>query len=518
MRRRDFLKNLGMVAGGPILLNGLGLSVLGRSSLFGFLGEESDRVLVLVQLNGGNDGLNTVIPLNQYDPLANARPSIVIPPNQIIPVTDTVGFHPSLTGLKSLYDDGRLGIVHSVGYPDQNRSHFRSIEIWSSGSPADEIWNTGWAGRFLDQQYPGYPTDYPTPMDPDPFAISMGFQVSETCQGSAANFAIALNNPFSPANLWEWEGNEYEGTLYGYEYEYVQGAIAMTNKYTERIAAAANSGANAATYPDTGLAEQLKNVALLISGGLKTRVYTVSLGGFDTHAGQAFFENPGVGTHADLLKVLSDAIKAFEDDLKAQGLDHRVLGMTFSEFGRQIKENGSLGTDHGTAAPMILFGACTEGKILGDNPVIPANVGAQEGVPMQFDFRDVYGTVLTDWLGVDEASVQAMLYPEFQHLPMLDCGNPISSLQELGEGEIDLSHFPNPFSHTATIRFSGTGEWLRLSVFDALGHEIRVLAEGRYGRGPQEFTFNASSLPAGNYYCRLQLGRRQKTMLMVKVG
>lgn len=520
MNRRSFIKNLGMAVGGPMMLNGLGLSPLTRSFLTNFLGE-TDKILVLVQLNGGNDGLNTLIPLDQYDKLKNARGSILIPENQILPLTGTLGFHPQMTGMKSLFDEGKIGIIQSVGYPDQNRSHFRSLEIWASGSPSNQFWNTGWAGRYLDGEAPGYPIGYPNATAPHPFAISMGYLVSETCQGDVANYAVALTDPFSPSNLAEWDGNEYTGTLYGYEYDYVRNAIAMTNQYSEKIAQAANLGNNIVEYPDTQLAQQLKNVALLASGGLQTRIYTVSLGGFDTHGGQASFENPSFGTHGNLLKTLSDAIKAFQDDLSALGLEDRVLGMTFSEFGRQIRENGSLGTDHGTAAPMFLFGACTQGLIVGDNPQIPANVSPQEGVSMQFDFRDVYGSILMDWFGMTQENAGNMLYPGFQPMSVLGCSNISSAPEPMWNGavrEIDLEVFPNPFTDTAFVRFYCGNERVRVSVFNALGSELEVLAERDFPEGSHQLAFHGSKLPAGNYYCRVQLeGGRQETKLMVKM-
>lgn len=509
---------MGLGIGGPLALSALGIPAFGRSRLFNFLGD-TDKVLVLIQLNGGNDGLNTLIPLDQYDHLMNARGNILIPQNKILPLTDTLGFHPSLTGLKSLFDDGKAGIVQSVGYPDQNRSHFRSIEIWASASPSDEFWNTGWAGRYLDGEAPGYPTGYPNTLNPDPFAISMGHLVSETCQGEVSNYAVALTDPFSPSNLAEWDGNEYAGTLYGYEYDYVRQAIAMTNQYSERIAEAANMGNNLATYPDTSFADQLKNVALLVSGGLQTRIYTVSLGGFDTHGGQASFENPTFGSHANLLKTLSDGIKAFQDDLAALGLEDRVLGMTFSEFGRQIRENGSLGTDHGTAAPLFMFGACTQGLIVGNNPQIPANVGLQEGVSMQFDFRDVYGSILMDWFGLNQENATNLLYPGFQPMSILGCGSITSAPEPKWNGavrEVELDVFPNPFSETAQIRFNSGNERVRISIFNALGSELEVLTDRDYPEGTHQVAFRGRSLPAGNYYCRLQLeGGRQKTGLIV---
>ena len=518
MKRRSFIKNIGVAVGGPILLNGFGLSALAKSRLFSAIDDEDDRVLVLIQLNGGNDGLNTLIPLDQYDNLVTVRGNILIPENAILPLTDTLGFHPRLGGLKSMFDDGMLGLVQSVGYPNQNRSHFRSIEIWTSGSPTTEYWTTGWAGRFLDQQFPGYPDGYPNADQPDPFAITMGFLVSETCQGSASNFAITLSDPFTLANLSEWETDEYAGTLFGDELAFVRESITLTNQYSEQIHAAANSGANLATYPDTDLANQLKNVALLISGGLKTKIYTVSLGGFDTHSAQVEEDNPKFGKHADLLETLSGAIKAFQDDLVAQGLQDRVMGMTFSEFGRQIRSNGSYGSDHGTAAPLILFGACMGGIILGDNPIIAEDVSVQEGVPMQYDFRDVYGSVLMDWFKVPKATVKSILYEGFQYLPITTCPTPNATKERTGLMEdIELSNFPNPFSESTMIRFQTGNEWGRLSVFDGMGQELAVLADREFSKGTHEIPFNGRRLPGGNYYLHLKLeGVRQKTALMVR--
>jgi uncharacterized protein (DUF1501 family) len=526
MKRRDFIKNLGMAVGGPIVLNGLGLSALARSPLFDAIDDDSDRVLVLIQLNGGNDGLNTFIPLDQYGNLYNARPQVLIPESQIIPVTDTLGFHPKIGGLKELYEEGKVGIVQSVGYPNQNRSHFRSIQIWTSASPAGEVWTSGWAGRYLDGKHPYFPNGFPNSQHPDPFAISMGFQVSETCQGAASNFAITLNDPFSLTDLSEWDTDDYSGTQFGEELAFVRLSIAQANKYSERIVAAANLGANTVEYPDTLLARQLKNVALLIAGGLKTKIYTVSLGGFDTHSAQVVEGNPTAGIHANLLETLSGAIKAFQDDLAALGLEERVLGMTFSEFGRQIRSNLSYGTDHGTAAPLLLFGPCTGGIILGDNPDIPEEVAVQEGVPMQYDFRDVYGTVLADWFGAPFDKVKEILHDNFQYLPFLICGKPqideesvILDAKDIpgAEGPALYNH-PNPFSANTAIHFSSGSEWVRLSVFDAMGQEIRVLVDERMAAGMHQVDLNASQWPAGNYYLHLLLEQGRKTQRMVKTN
>jgi len=517
MKRRTFLKQLGLGVGGPIMLNGLGLSPLAKSRLFASMGN-TDRVLVLIQLNGGNDGLNTLIPLDQYDNLVTVRGNILIPENDILPLAPTLGFHPQLSELREMFDDGYLGLVQNVGYPNQNRSHFRSIEIWASGSPAGEYWTTGWVGRYLDQQYPGYPEGYPNASEPDPFAITMGFLVSETCQGAASNFAITLSDPFTLNNLSEWETDEYAGTQFGEELAFVRESISLTNLYSERIHNAANLGSNMVSYPETTLANQLKNVALLISGGLQTKIYTVSLGGFDTHSDQVVENEPLTGIHANLLKTLSEAIKAFQDDLVALGLQDRVMGMTFSEFGRQIRSNGSFGSDHGTAAPLILFGACMGGIILGDNPVIAEDVAVQEGVPMQFDFRDVYGSVLMDWFEMPKQDVKNILYQDFTHIPITTCAAPDAVKERFPFADpVEMINFPNPFSGSTTVRFTcGRGD-IRLSVFDAYGQELAVLAEGRYSAGRHEVTFDGRGLASGNYYLHLKTEGGRKTERVVKI-
>lgn len=518
MKRRKFLKAAGTVVSLPILLNGFRLSAMSRHSIFRTLNNETDRVLVIIQLNGGNDGLNMLTPLDQYGRLANARLNILIPEMELLGLSDTsLGFHPQMAGVLNLYDNARLNIIQSVGYPEQNRSHFRSTDIWTSGSPADESWTTGWLGRFFESGHPGFPEGYPSEEYPHPFAITMGSIVSETCQGTAANFSMTLNDPFSLAPLTQGAPGEVPDTPYGDELEFLRTTIAQSNAYSESVLEAANSGSNRATYPEGNrLGEQLKNVALLVSGGLQTKVYVVSIGGFDTHANQVEAGKPLVGEHSTLLQNLSEAIAAFQADLQAQGLEQRVIGMTFSEFGRQIRSNDSYGTDHGSAAPLLVFGPCVNPGVLGDNPEIPDQVEPQEGVPMQFDFRDVYGSILMDWFEVGEEAVRSLLHPDFQYLPVLQpCA--VNAAHAAGfEQDIEVSSFPNPFRDWASIRFRTDGEWVKLSIFNNLGNEIRVLTNRRLPAGQHELKFDAHGLPAGNYYFRLQLDGRQKTKRMVK--
>lgn len=518
MKRRNFIKTAGQAVTLPILLNGMKLSALSRSAIFNAINNDTDRVLVLIQLSGGNDGLNMVIPRDQYSGLANVRPNILIPETSVLPLNDLVGLHPTMTGLKTLFEEGKLNIVQAAGYPNQNRSHFRSTDIWTSGSPADQFWTTGWLGRYMDTQYPGFPEGYPNNEYPDPFAITMGNVVSETCQGVSANFSLTLNDPFNLLSLYEGEPGDLPATPYGEELSFLRIAIAQSNAYSEVVEVAATAGSNQVTYPDDNrLAQQLKNVALLISGGLKTKIYIVSLGGFDTHANQVAQGDPTTGEHAQLLEVLSQAISIFQADLTAQGLEERVIGMTFSEFGRRIRSNDSFGTDHGTAAPLMVFGSCVTSGILGDNPEVPSDVDTQEGIPMQYDFRDVYGSILMDWFQIPEPDVKTLLHEGFTHLPILEVCSPVATTNPKVDEAIRLDNFPNPFRESTTITFNSKNERVRLSIFNNLGSELEVLIDKKLPEGEHRITFRPGRLPAGNYFIRLQLEDRFKTKRVVVV-
>ena len=305
MNRRDFLRT-GSSVSIPLILNGFGLSAIPKNMITGSL-DQSDKVLVLIQLNGGNDGLNTIIPIDQYDKLSQFRSNVLIPESDILNINEKVGFHPSMAGLKEVYEDGKLCIVQGVAYPNQNRSHFRSTDIWTSGSASEEFKSTGWLGNYFDQNYPGYPEGYPNNDQPDPFALTIGSIVSETCQGLSSNFSLALNDPFNLSPLPEGATGMIPPTNYGSELAFLIEAIKQTNAYSDTITLAANNGSNLSDlYPeDNRLAQQLKTVALLISGGLKTNVYVVTIGGFDTHANQVDGADVRTGEHAVLLELFT---------------------------------------------------------------------------------------------------------------------------------------------------------------------------------------------------------------------
>ncbi len=503
----------------PFLLNGMPVSALLRSSAFTSLNGDSDRVLVLIQLNGGNDGLNTIIPIDQYDNLANARPNIILPQNSLLEVDATNAFHPAMSGLADLYNNAKVRVVQGVGYPNQNRSHFRSTDIWTTGSAADEFLTTGWLGRYFDRKFPSYPEGYPNGDCPAPFALTIGSQVSSTCQGLQGNFSLAINDPDNLSQLPEGlPGSVDPSSCYAQQLDFVRQTILQSNAYASVITDAADAGNSLANYPNNnGLAEQLRTIARLISGGLETRVYIAAIGGFDTHANQVVEDNPGVGDHASLLTQLSGAIAAFQEDLRQLGLEERVVGMTFSEFGRRIRSNAALGTDHGTAAPLILFGSCVQAGILGDNPEISSDVGVQEGVAMQYDFRSVYGSILMDWFEVEETEVRSLLYQDFQYLPLLQACTSVAT-NEVGEVDtVQLEVFPNPCQDWLSLAFQTGNERLRISIFDALGSEVRVITDTQFVSGAHQLRIETRELAPGTYFVRLASRQWQKTKRLVKM-
>lgn len=419
MNRRNFLKTSGAL-GVPTLFGAGQLAAAPLSALNQLLlSSDTDRVLVLIQLTGGNDGLHTLVPLDQYANLAQVRSNIILPQNSLLGLTPNAAFHPVMSGMQNLFLDGKLSAIQSVGYPNQNRSHFRSMDIWTSASAADVEETTGWMGRILTEDHPDFPTGYPNPEFQDPLAMVMGTVVSATCQGEVANFSLAVRDPFNFTYIAPGSNTPIPDNNYGDELLFVRQTIAQSNAYGDRVTTAANAGDSQATYPETRLGEQLRNIATLISGGLQTKIYIATIGGFDTHANQIDSGDSTQGEHANLLADLSASIAAFSEDLTSLGLEDRVLGMTYSEFGRRIRSNQSFGTDHGTAAPLFLFGSCVAGGILGNSPIIDPQVDPYEGVPMQYDFRDVYGSVMTDWLDLDINLVESLIYPGFTYLPIL---------------------------------------------------------------------------------------------------
>jgi uncharacterized protein (DUF1501 family) len=518
LNRRDFIK-LSTIATAslPIALSGFPIFAKDKPKEYKFLAE-NDNVLVLIQLQGGNDGLNTVFNLNQYDNLQNVRSNIIIPENELLNVDGTTRFHPSMLGMQEIWEQEKLGIIQNVGYPNQNRSHFRSTDIWNSASDANQYVSSGWIGRFFDVNHSTFPENYPNENNPDPFAITIGKVVSETCQGTSVNFSMALEDPENPGTALVSNTGAIPENWSGDALGFVNDTIKQTNAYAEVIKTAANSGNNLSSkYDNSDLSEKLKTVAQLISGGLKTKVYVVQIGGFDNHNDQVVEGETKTGKHAGLLDELSVAMAAFQDDLKLLNIDDKVLGMTYSEFGRRIRSNGSLGTDHGTAAPLFVFGNCAKNQILGDAPEIDTSVDDQEGVQMQFDFRNIYSTVLTDWLGATKQESTSILLDEFDALPLFKPGcSAALSTDDFLLDKTKIKVYPNPTSDFINIKFFGINEVTKIKLYNSIGAVVKIIANKNYSSIQHSIQVDIQSLPQGNYFVHYQTKGVSMTKKLLK--
>lgn len=525
MKRRDFLQNTIPAAILPSIIDQFSFRVLGDNPVMAALLNtyvETDRVLVIIQLNGGNDGLNMVVPLDQYSNYFNARTNIALQENRVLRLngTNAVGLHPAMTGLQNLYNNGKLRLVQAVGYPNPNFSHFRATDIWMSASNSNQQLYSGWTGRYLSDQFTNYPSGYPNSTMPDPLGIQIGSSASLTFQGPSVNMGISLSSATNFYNLINGIEDPVPATRAGNALQYVRLVAKQSNQYSSRIAAAAAAVPTQGTYPTPNtLADQLKIVARLIKGGLKTRVYMVSMGGFDTHASQTNTTDTATGTHATLMQRLSDAVKAFQDDLKGLGIEDRVLGMTFSEFGRRIKSNASTGTDHGAAAPMFVFGSKVNPGITGVNPTVPNNATTNDNIPMQYDFRSVYATILQNWFCVDNTTLETIMLQNFQQLGLCANGNcRTTNVDDTRNAGISLiTNYPNPFTATTTISFTTKGGHTLVQIMDALGRVLTTPVDQTYNAGTYQTNFDSHTLPPGVYYMRFQNGSTQQVKPMLKV-
>lgn len=406
------------------------LDALAADALTQTVTGKDGTILVVLQMAGGNDGLNMVVPFAD-DTYHRARPRLSLPTDQILKIDNYIGLNPKLAGLKSLYDEGHVAIVQGVGYPNPNRSHFRSTEIWQTASDADRTLSDGWLGRYFDNCCAGadptvgvaigegtpqaFAAKNPTgitfsrpeqfrfrPSEPDGGRMSaeeMLFrQLNETAGGEEAIAApdgasVGAINGKTKSDL---------STL-----DFLQRTALDAQLSSDKILAIARKSKSTVTYPQGQLAASLNIIARMIGGGLPTRVYYASQGGFDTHAGQ-------INAHQRLMTEFNDAVASFVSDLKQQGNFERVLLMTFSEFGRRVQENANGGTDHGAAAPMFVLGGAVKPGLFGKSPSL---IDLDHGdLKFNTDFRSVYGTVLDRWL---KAPSQTVLGRKFQSLAIV---------------------------------------------------------------------------------------------------
>ena len=422
MKRRQFVKLTSTASAMGLMPFQVQASLKLANSVFNC--DFTNRKLVLIELSGGNDGLNTVIPINVFTDYQNLRPNIFIPSSQYLPLSaidssiqgtnQDIALHPALSGFQTLFAQDQMRIIQSVGYPYQNKSHFASKDIYATGNDGSGWTNgnsSGWIGRFMEQHYNQFiPTTFPLGVQIGSPNLNLGFHgivehgLAININGQdAENFYSVLSGLAgdAPTNI--------PNSDYGTELQYIIDTDALSNQYSETISNAFSAGTNLVTYPDSNLANQLKTVARLIRGNMQSKVYLVTLGGFDTHNAQNQGSGDILGKHNNLLSELSEAVSAFMLDINADSIGEDVIGLTFSEFGRKAKENGSLGTDHGEVAPMFVFGRAVQSGISGINVDLTEatedNNFQVESV--QYDYRTTFATLFQDFLGASDSQIDA---------------------------------------------------------------------------------------------------------------
>ena len=520
MKRRNFNKLAGAFASAPLMLNSIPLKSFASKSLATSLdcSTVQERAIVVVRMAGANDGVNTIIPVGKYDLYASQRPDIRIADTgagAYVPMDgptgiDEVGMHPVMTGFRELYENADLGVVQGVSYPQSNRSHFKATDLMLTGSDgriSDIPLSEGWMGRYLESAYPEA-LNGPIPSLPDPLGLqlggarlSLGFHTDEEHDVA---FNLAGQNPGSIFGVFSGLGGPppavFPASEYGEEIEYILGQQNSISVFAERISQLYNSGGNLGSYPETDLAHQFATVARLLNGGIKTKIFLVEIGGFDTHQGQVEAGDTSVGRHAGLLDELSSAIKAFYDDLNAMGLDNRVLTVTFSEFGRKTEQNGNYGCDHGTVGPMFVAGPGARGGVVG------GNVNMEEldnGAPATYehDYRSVFGSLLVDWLGADEGVMASAGFEPYLGENKLDLVEP-NLVADVAEAFCNDSSAIGEVQRVA-ISQPDADTWQRISFIRPYANPIVVMSPVSMNNSEEPAVAKVRNVDATGFECQI---------------
>lgn len=518
MKRRSFLKHAAAGAAAmPVLLDGLTARASSPLPILAqFPQGSSDKILVVIQLFGGNDGLNTLIPALD-DAYHTLRPDIRIDEKDCWKLAN-IYLHPALAtgnkyGMARMLEMGTLAIVQGVGYDSPNLSHFRSTDIWLSGlnsSDPNVRLDTGWIGRMLEKQYPTFPQSLPE----DPLAIQFG-GFSLALMSSKGRMGIEVGDPTKQqgvsSELDTLDANA-EGTRYKIEYDFVSDIAGRSNKYAQNVKDAYARGKSKlkGSYSSSGIAQQLASVAALIAGGLQTNVYVVSLGGFDTHVTQQTLDALG-GTHPRLLAALSDAVAQFQYDMTQLELADRVLGLTVSEFGRRPQQNGSLGTDHGAASVQFVFGSQVNSGVFGEAPDL-VNLNANGDLVYNIDYRQIYTELLTDWFGLSLPEAREVLQKD-DLVPVDLVKSQRQSVGSTVSPSLRFTNFPNPFARSTTIELTlPSTQPVSLQVSDAAGRFRTMLIDRVLGPGSHRIAFEAPF--AGTFICTLRAGSQTSSLLL----
>ncbi|MBS1902638.1 MAG: DUF1501 domain-containing protein [Bacteroidetes bacterium] len=540
MKRRSFLKALplGVAATAvPFVLGSRRAEAFTHSPILNALANSNtpdDRALVVIYLEGGNDGLNTLVPFE--DPLYDRyRKNLgFTTPEEKARLTfkprPDLGINPYANALQPLWDEGKIAMVQGIGIENPDLSHFRGLEIWNSSSDADLIIPTGWLGRYLDTLYPDYPNSLPE----DPVAINMGTFASQVFRGVNAMMDVQVPDPLTFGAAANMGTQPVPATWGGRELDYVRSLVNIANVYSARFKNLFPAKTvSKVQYPSSQFATDLQHIAWCINAGLKTKIYFASLQGWDTHFFQySKDDSPGNG-HAYLLRTLTEGLAAFQRDLEAMGNADRVVTMTYSEFGRRVDENGdwASGTDHGTAAPHFVIGTNVNGELYGNHPDL-SKLDKNGDQYNQFEFRQMFAAVLGDWLGVDESLRTFILSPGRSHAPwditfpvngsgvrqhLID---PSKSQQSSSVAPTLLAKSlrlsPNPAMRETAISFVADGSssdvWIEL--FDERGRSLRR-EQRSVGAGEARCTIDVSALANGTYYVQLRYGSQSESAKLV---
>lgn len=510
--RRSFLSTLGIGAlGSGLMLGGIPVNAMARTKFLNRLASAANnRVLILIQLGGGNDGLNTVIPV-EIDVYFQKRPTIAISKNEAISLSDDIGLHPAMGSLSPMWSEGNMAVFNNVGYENPNRSHARSTDIWTSASDSDQMMGTGWAGRFLVEDNPDLIANPPE----FPLGVRIGGS-STLFQSEFGNLGVTFGGAAQFAQFLEQGGFYNEENTpdndFGRSLSFARKIANSSFRYLEAIQEAADNSTNMNEYPNSGLSRSLSVVARLIRGGLQTKVFLVSKGGFDTHNNQGSTE----GGHANLLRDVADSVQAFYADLASDGLNDRALTMTFSEFGRTLDENSSAGTDHGSSAPVMVFGPVNGGIYGKHADLIDLD---RSGDPVYgLDYRNIYANILDNWFELESAGMSAVLDGEYEDLGFLNVATHASPNSKPFAFKLH-QNYPNPFNPSTNIQFTLPASVnVRLQVFNIQGQLIQTLIDGNVPAGQQNIRFDGSNLSNGTYVYRLETpyGAASRKMTLIK--
>jgi len=521
MKRRTFLKTAAAgAAASPIVLGGLPLHARSSLSMLAQMPADNDRILIIAQLFGGNDGLNTIIPADD-DEYYRLRPGIAVPKKEAWNNVGDIYLHPALAlgsrgGVARMLEMGTLALVQGVGYDNPNLSHFRSTDIWLSGinssDPSVRL-NTGWIGRYLEKRYPDVPASLPD----HPLSVQFGGSFSLTLLGDKGRMGIEVTDPSGQRGVGSQVDTldpDAAGTAYEQEYGFIADIASRSNKYAQAVKDAYSAGRSKlrGVYGDDSFGRQMASIAALIAGGLRSKVYVVSLGGFDTHVTQQFEGN--TGTHPMLLYRFSDAVSQLTYDMTRLGHADRVVGITVSEFGRRPRENGSLGTDHGAAGVQFVWGTMVNSGVFG-NPFDLQNLNANGDLLYQVDYREVYAEILTDWFGLSVADMREVLQKD-DLMPIDVLKSPAGVGRGAGTeaGMAITGSYPNPFttSTVVEIRLDRAAD-VALDISSIDGRTVVRLADRRMEAGVHRIPF-VGDIPAGTYLCTLRAGGRADTYVM----